>query len=164
MRSRSILSAALITGVALAAAACGSQVASTTPGGAGASSHAARSPVIARTCAGSVRPAPAGSTLTLGNRDNGTAFCLRSGQHVLVYLNGSPAHMWGPIHSVSSDLRPAPNGHLMLMRGVTGAFFTAVRPGMTRLTSTRQACSGTRVRCGTTTVFQVTVVIVDKAA
>ena len=99
----------------------------------------------------------AGSTLTLGSRDNGGTYCLRVGQEVIVYLQGSPAHMWAPIRSDSGDLRPRPNGSLMLMRGVTGAAFTAVRPGIAHITSARPVCTARPVRCDALIAFHVTV-------
>jgi hypothetical protein len=78
---------------------------------------------------------------------------------VIVYLQGSPAHMWAPIRSDSSALRAAPNGSLMLMRGVTGAAFTAVRPGIAHISSARPVCIARPVRCDALIAFHVTVVI-----
>jgi hypothetical protein len=117
-------------------------------------------PTAAVTCA---KPPPPGGTLTLGSRDNRSTFCLRVGQQVIVYLQGSPAHMWAPIRSDSSALRPAPNGSLMLMRGVTGAAFTAVRPGIAHISSARPVCIGRSVRCDALIAFDVTVVIAGHA-
>jgi hypothetical protein len=101
--------------------------------------------------------------LTLSSRDSGGTFCLRVGQSVLVYLNGSPTRMWAPIHSDSSVLRPAPNGHLMLMRGVTGAAFTATRPGTAHITSARPVCTQKPVSCDAMIAFHVTLVIAKAA-
>jgi len=84
---------------------------------------------------------------------------LRVGQQVMVYLHGSPARMWAPIHADSSGLHPAANGALMLQRGVTGAAFTAARPGTAHLTSARQVCTGRPVRCDAVITFHVTLVI-----
>jgi len=83
---------------------------------------------------------------------------------VIVYLNGSPAHMWAPIHSDSSDLKPTANGHLMLRLGVTGAAFIAVRPGIAHITSARPVCTKGPVRCDAMIAFQVTVVIAGNAS
>ncbi len=149
---------ALITGLALGAAACGSQAAGPSAGGPAASTASA-SPTAPGTCAGNAKPAPSGSTLTLGSRDNGSTFCLRMGQQVLVYLHGSPAHMWAPVRSDSSALRPSPNGSFTLMRGVTGAAFVATRPSTVHLTSARPACIGKPVRCDAMIAFHVTIVI-----
>jgi len=182
MPSRSLPAFALITGMALVTVACGSQAASPSAGGAApstgnasptaiASPTATTSPTAAGsggpaatgTCGGTAKPAPPGGTLTLGNRDNVGTFCLRVGQHVLVYLHGSPAHRWAPIHSDSGALQPSPNGRLMLMRGVTGAAFAAVQPGTAHITSARPVCTGTPVRCDAMIAFQVTIVIAAPA-
>ncbi|MDX6389218.1 MAG: hypothetical protein QOJ73_281 [Streptosporangiaceae bacterium] len=132
----------------------------TVTGGATPTAAGSANPTAAVTCA---KPPPAGSTLTLGSRDNRSTFCLRVGQRVIVYLQGSPAHMWAPIRSDSSALRPAPSGSLMLMRGVTGAAFTAVRPGIAHISSARPVCIGGPVRCDAMIAFQVTVVIAGHA-
>jgi len=180
----------LVTGMALATAACGSQAPGTSAGGVASTSSAtpavtvsatptaagsasptaagsasptaggSANPTAAVTCA---KPPPAGGTLTLGSRDNRSTFCLRVGQRVIVYLQGSAAHMWAPIRSDSSALRPAPSGSLMLMRGVTGAAFTAVRPGIAHVSSARPVCIGGPVRCDAMIAFQVTVVIAGHA-
>jgi hypothetical protein len=173
MPSRSVLAMALVTGMALATAACGSQAASTTagsgspssrPASTGPASSNAASPTANAACGGSVQPVPAGGTLTLGSRDNRATFCVRVGQLVVVYLNGSPTHMWAPIHSDSSDLKPTANGHLMLRLGVTGAAFIAVRPGIAHITSARPVCTKGPVRCDAMIAFQVTVVIAGNAS
>jgi hypothetical protein len=173
MPSRSVLAMALVTGMALATAACGSQAASTTagsgspssrPASTGSASSNAASPTANGVCGGSVQPVPPGSTLTLGSRDNRATFCVRVGQLVIVYLNGSPAHMWAPIHSDSSDLKPTANGHLMLRLGVTGAAFIAARPGKAHITSARPVCTKGPVRCDAMIAFQVTVVIAGNAS
>jgi hypothetical protein len=89
---------------------------------------------------------------------------MRVGQQVIVYLNGSSAHMWAPIHSDSSDLKPTANGHLMLRLGVTGAAFIAARPGIAHITSARPVCTKGPVRCDAMIAFQVTVVIAGNAS
>lgn len=178
MPSRSVLAIALVTGVALATAACGSQAASTAagsgspssrpastgPASTGPASSNAPSPTASGACGSGVTSAPPGSPLTLGSRDNRATFCVRVGQLVIVYLNGSPAHMWGPIHSDSSDLKPTANGHLMLRLGVTGAAFIAARPGIAHITSARPVCTKGPVRCDAMIAFQVTVVIAGNAS
>jgi hypothetical protein len=168
---------ALLAGIALATAACGSQAPSTSSGtpastagasptdtagasptGTGSPTGAA-SPAAAGICGAGVQPAPQGNTLTLGSSDNGTVFCLRVGQQVMVYLHGSPAQMWAPIRSDATVLRPAANGRLMLARGVTGAAFTAARPGTAHITSARPVCAGKSVRCDALIAFRVTLVV-----
>ena len=173
MPSRAVLAIALATGVALATVACGSQAASTTagsgspsssPASSGPASSNSASPTANGACGAGVKPVTAGSTLTLGSRDNRATFCVRVGQQVIVYLNGSPAHMWAPIHSDSSALKPTANGHLMLRLGVTGAAFIAARPGTAHITSARPVCTKGPVRCDAMIAFQVTVVIAGNAS
>ncbi|HEY4852050.1 MAG TPA: hypothetical protein VII22_14760 [Streptosporangiaceae bacterium] len=173
MPSKSVLAMALVTGMALATAACGSRAASTTagsgspssrPASTGSASSNAASPTANGACGGSAKSVPPDSTLTLGSRDNRATFCVRVGQLVIVYLNGSPAHMWAPIHSDSSDLKPTANGHLMLRLGVTGAAFIAARPGIAHITSARPVCTKGPVRCDAMIAFQVTVVIAGNAS
>jgi hypothetical protein len=182
MPRRSLHASVLLTGMAvataLAATGCGSRAPGPPSGGTGGTGRAtpaitisasptaagsaiptaagSANPTAALTCA---KPPPAGSTLTLGSRDNGGTYCLRVGQEVIVYLQGSPAHMWATIRSDSSDLRPRPNGSLTLMRGVTGAAFTAVRPGIAHITSARPVCITRPVRCDALIAFHVTVIV-----
>src|SRR5487761_1858398 len=64
------------------------------------------------------------TSLIIGNADNGKTLCTRPGAALLVLLaNGS-----GPIQH-SGPLTPRPDGRLMLMRGETGAAYTAGRAG-----------------------------------
>jgi hypothetical protein len=98
--------------------------------------------------------------LTIGNADNGAVLCVRVGDHVAVFLNGTLARKWAPIHSDSRVLTPEANGRLALRAGWTGAFFTAAHPGSARITSMRSACKpGASGDCGTSMVFHVTVVV-----
>ena len=156
----SVLLTAMAVATAMAATACGSRApgppAGSAAGSAVPTAAGSANPTAALTCA---KPPPAGSTLTLGSRDNGGTYCLRVGQEVIVYLQGSPAHMWAPIRSDSSDVRPRPNGSLMLMRGVTGAAFTAVRPGIAHVISARPVCVARPVRCDALIAFHVTVIV-----
>jgi hypothetical protein len=100
------------------------------------------------TGAGPIRcgPLPAGSTagksLVLGNSNEGRSYCVGVGTEVLIFLRGTPAIRWAPIHASSDVLQPRANGRLMLALGVTGASFVAVRPGTAMITSYRPACAG----------------------
>jgi hypothetical protein len=76
MRSGSVLTSILITGAALGMTACRPTATAPAAGGRATGSHAAGVPVTTWAGPDGTRPAPAGSTLTLGNRDNGSAFCL----------------------------------------------------------------------------------------
>jgi hypothetical protein len=78
----------------------------------------------------------ASARLTVTNADNGNTLCVRPGTALLVLLrNGT-----GPIR-YSGPLAPRADGRLMLMRGVTGAAFTAVRPGVATITSVISPCA-----------------------
>jgi hypothetical protein len=131
---------------------------SPSPSGAGPASSPAASP-SAGTCGTAAKAAPPGSVLTLGNRDNGDTFCVRVGQHVTIFLDGSPSRLWSVIRSDSSVLVPSPDGRLMLRLGVTGASFLAARPGVAHLTSARTLCASGPIRCDALVEFQVTVVV-----
>jgi hypothetical protein len=115
-------------------------------------------------------PVPAGRTLNVGNADNGRSFCLPQGGNVLVTLLGTPARMWSPVHASSAALAPRANGRLMLIRGATGAYFAAVRPGTVVLSSARPVCQATApatpapsgavtAPCMAELAFRVTIVI-----
>jgi hypothetical protein len=106
-----------------------------------------------------VKPAPAGSVLALSNRDNADTFCVPVGQHLTIFLNGSPTRLWSTIRSDSGSLGPSPDGRLMLRLGVTGAAFQAVRPGVAHLTSARTLCSSGPVHCDALAEFRVTLVV-----
>lgn len=98
------------------------------------------------------------SALTIGDRDSGAAFCVRPGDHLAVYLRGTPTDLWSPIHLDGDALSYTANGHLTLMRGVTGAAFVARRPGTAHVTSFRQPCpSGGG--CDAAHRFRVTIVV-----
>lgn len=147
MRGTAVL-AAMVISVSGLAAACGQRQAGTlTP---------VRSP--AAQC---VSPSsPQVTTLTIDNADNGTVRCISVGSHVLVYLSGTLAHKWAPIHSDSGALTPEANGRLALKVGLTGAFFAAAHQGMANITSTRSTCQQSMsANCGTSMTFHVIIVV-----
>ena len=140
MRVTSLARAAVIMAASILAAGCGAA------SGPGASQHAApsaSSPSAGSTtgsqsCAG--RPAVAGQRLTITAADNGRTFCVPSGTTVIVFLHGTPAHMWSRIRPSSPILRPRPSGEMTLAIGITGGSFGATGVGTARLTSTRAQC------------------------
>jgi hypothetical protein len=147
MRGAAVLAAMIIGGPGLTAACGQQQAAVLAPAG---------SPAPRCTAPAS----PQAVTLTIKNADNGQVRCAGIGEHVLVYLSGTPAHKWGPIHSSSKALTPEANGRLALKVGLTGAFFAATHPGTASITSTRSTCQrGASTGCGTSMVFHVTVVV-----
>jgi hypothetical protein len=177
VRSFSVLAAAVAIGASAMTVACGQQqgtagVTSASSSGvpsSAASPSASPSGTVPAACHGAA-PVPAGRPLNVGNADNGKSFCLPKGGTVFVTLLGTPARMWSPVHASSAALAPRANGRLMLIRGATGAYFAAVRPGTVVLSSARPVCqsaaSATPAPSGPVTVpcmaelaFRVTIVI-----
>jgi hypothetical protein len=78
----------------------------------------------------------ASARLTISNADNGKTVCVRPGTALLVLLRDGA----GPIR-YSGPLTPRPDGRLMLMRGETGAAFTAGRAGVATITSVISPCA-----------------------
>jgi hypothetical protein len=169
VRSVPVLTAVII-GAAAVILGCGQQhgVAAGAPE---ATAPAASSPAsIAPACRGG-GPAMHARSLTVTNADNGESLCVTRGTAVAVYLKGTPARKWAPIHASSAVLAPAANGALTLALGVTGASFTAAQAGTAVITSSRPACgsgvppgdsapaTGT-LACGAVLAFHVTVTVV----
>lgn len=153
MRGTIVLAAMIISASGLAAAACGQQQLDA-PAPARATTVPARAPARC--------PARSSSQVTsvvINNSDNGQVRCVRVGEQLQVYLTGTLAHKWSPIHSDSGTLTPVANGRLALKVGLTGAFFAAARPGTAHITSTRSMCASGTPSCGTSTTFHVTVVV-----
>ena len=184
MRSVPVLAAAAAIGASAMIAACGQQAgtagvtSASSSGVPSASTTATASPSASPSgaaragCHGAI-PVPAGHTLNLGNADNGKSFCLPQGGTVLVTLRGTPARMWSPIHASSAVLAPRANGRLLLVRGATGAYFAAVQPGTSVLSSARPVCqtsasatpapsSPVTMPCMAELAFRVTIVITGK--
>ena len=166
MRGTQVLTAVVI-GAAAVIAGCGQQHPG--PGAAAASSSSASAPPgsVAATCRSAIR----GKRLTITAADNNKSFCVTRGTNVAVFLKGTAARKWAPIHVSSAVLRPSANGELTLAIGVTGASFMAVHPGTAVLTSGRPACgpgvppgdsaTGTGTfSCDAIIAFRVTVTVV----
>ena len=107
---------------------------------------------------------PVTGVLTLGNQNNGGTFCVRPGERVMVYLRSTLGRPWAEIRSDSAALAAVPSGLLSLPVGVTGAAFLAARPGTAHVTSDRPVCSSGPVRCDALLAFRVTVVVMASAA
>ena len=86
------------------------------------------------------RPGCQGSGSAITQADNGKTFCARVGDKVSVLLRSSNSSRWLPPLASSSALQPTPNGAASLVQGVTGAWFTAVRPGRVLVSSVRPPC------------------------
>jgi hypothetical protein len=134
MRGTHVLTAVII-GAAAVLSGCGRHP---VPGAAPApSSSATASPGGG---AAASRPGAHGTRLTVTTADNYKSFCVTRGTNVVVFLKGSAARKWAPIHASPRVLVPHANGELALAIGVTGASFLAVQPGTAIITSSRPAC------------------------
>ena len=105
------------------------------------SAHSARhsaTPVSARGSAGSAGCHGGASAIT--QADNGKTFCVRVGDKVTVLLRSGDSHLWLPPLASGSALKRVPSGEASLVRGVTGAWFSAVRPGQVFVMSVRPPC------------------------
>lgn len=87
-------------------------------------------------CTGGV--ATQGLMITLAG--NGKTYCMRVGEKLDVFLQGTVASMWLQPLASSNALKPVPNGALSLPKGLTGASFTATQPGDVLITSVRPPC------------------------
>jgi hypothetical protein len=159
--SRATAGAGLAAAVLAAAGGCGSPAAPPSAGG-GTPAAAASTAPAASSCRHRPAARPAPAPLTLHNGSNGGTFCVRAGQRVLVYLDGSAEHRWAAVRSDSAALTPAASGQLMLRLGVTGASFAAAHAGVAHLASSRAACVKSPVRCDALLRFRVTVVVLAR--
>jgi hypothetical protein len=89
-------------------------------------------------CSGGV--SAQGLMITLAS--NGKTYCVRAGAELDVYLRGTVSSTWLEPLASSNVLKPIPNGALSLPAGLTGASFTAARPGQVLITSLRPPCTG----------------------
>jgi hypothetical protein len=103
--------------------------------------HPARhsaTPATARGPAGSAGCHGGASAIT--QADSGKTFCVRVGDKVAVLLRSGDSHLWLPPLASGSALKRVPSGEASLVRGVTGAWFSAVGPGRVFVTSVRPPC------------------------
>jgi hypothetical protein len=66
---------------------------------------------------------------------------VRVGDKLRVYLRGTFSSSWLRPAASSAALVPAPDPAGLLARGVTGASFTAAKPGKVLVTSVRPPCN-----------------------
>ena len=100
-----------------------------------------RSGTPAATPAGARGPAGCHSAATaITQADNGKTFCVRVGDPVTVLLRSGDSHLWLRPLASGSALKPAPSGEASLVKGTTGAWFSAIRPGQALVTSVRPPC------------------------
>jgi len=167
MRGVPVLTAAVI-GTAVVLSGCGQQH-GTGVGVAAPAPSTSHSPASGSGSSGSCpggRPATHGK-LTINGAESGAAFCVTRGTNVVVFLKGTPARKWSPIHASSGVLRPSANGELALALGVTGASFEAAQPGTAVITSGRPACgpgetaSGGSLSCDAILEFRATVTVIS---
>ncbi len=86
------------------------------------------------------RPACPGQPHAITQADNEKTFCVRVGDTVAVLLHSKESSRWLPPLASGGALRPALNGAASLAMGVTGGWFTAVRPGRVLVASVRPPC------------------------
>ena len=126
--------------LAVVIAGCGTVTASA-PGAGGPSATHSRAPrtPAAGTGAPSSCQRPADDTVTLAG--NGKSYCVRIGERLDVYLQGSLSRPWLVPLASSDVLVPVPNGGMSLPAGLTGESFAAARPGRVLITSIRRPCT-----------------------
>jgi hypothetical protein len=96
-------------------------------------------------CTGTIPSEP----VVVTERQNNTAYCVPTGTHLEIYLQGTADDKWSQPASDSPVLRPEPSGRGALKLGVTAAFYVADHAGQAKVTATRD---GTR--------FEITVRVV----
>ena len=105
------------------------------------SAHPARPSAIPAGARGSTGSAGCrGGAFAITQADNGKTFCVRVGDKVAVLLRSGDSHLWLPPLASGSALKRVPSGEASLVRGVTGAWFSAVRPGRVFVMSVRPPC------------------------
>lgn len=72
--------------------------------------------------------------------DNGKTFCVRVGGTVTVLLSSNDSSRWLQPLASGTALKPAPSGEGSLVKGMTGAWFTAASSGQVLVTSVRPPC------------------------
>ena len=86
------------------------------------------------------RPGCQGNGSGITQADNGKSICVRVGDTVSVLLHSNQSSLWLAPLASSGALQPTPNGAASLAVGVTGGWFSAVRPGRVLVTSVRPPC------------------------
>jgi hypothetical protein len=81
----------------------------------------------------------AGGALTLAS--NGKTYCVRVGEHFVVYLRGTVSSPWLAPLASSNVIVGVPDGALSLVAGLTGGSFAGARPGRVLITSIRPPCA-----------------------
>jgi len=81
-----------------------------------------------------------GAAAAITQADNGKTFCAKVGDRVAVLLHSSDSGRWLAPLASGGALKPVPSGEASLVKGVTGAWFAAVRPGRVLVTSVRPPC------------------------
>jgi hypothetical protein len=120
----------------------------------------------------SAHEAPAGCTakpVTITVANNGKTMCVTTGTAITVKLSSTSGSTWQNIKSDSTVLAPRADPRPALPAGMTGAAFTAARPGKAVLSSIRFACrsglapaSATAKNahpCGAIVSFHATIVV-----
>ena len=129
--------------LAVVIAGCGTVTASAPGAGGHPTASATHAQAPGTPAAGTGVPSscqrPADDTVTLAG--NGKSYCLRIGERLDVYLQGTLSRPWLVPLASSDVLRPVPNGAMSLPAGLTGESFAAARPGRVLITSIRRPCT-----------------------
>jgi hypothetical protein len=81
-----------------------------------------------------------GAAAAITQADNGETFCVKVGARVTVLLHSRDSSLWLAPLASGGALKPVPSGMASLVKGVTGAWYAAVRPGHVLVTSVRPPC------------------------
>lgn len=135
------ISVGLAACLVAAAAGCGTVTASSSASAAHSAASGARVAVSGsdRMPAGCHGPGPA-TTAVITLAGNQRTYCLRVGGRLSVYLRSAGSSSWLLPLASSDVLVPVAGGAGSLPRGVTAAWFAAVRPGQTLVTSVEPPC------------------------
>jgi hypothetical protein len=81
--------------------------------------------------------------------DSGKTYCVRVGDQVTVILHSTQKDRWKVPLASGHVLTGAPNGMGSLVAGATGAFYKAIKPGRSVVTSVRPPCRAVANSAGT---------------
>jgi hypothetical protein len=72
--------------------------------------------------------------------DSGKTYCVQVGDQVAVILHSTQRNLWLEPLASGNVLEGVPNGEASLVEGATGAWYQAIRPGRSVVTSVRPPC------------------------
>ena len=72
--------------------------------------------------------------------DSGKTYCVRVGDRVTIFMHSTQKDLWRVPLASGNVLKGVPNGAASLIAGATGAWYKAVKPGRSVVTSVRPPC------------------------